>query len=64
MTINPNRLFTLAEVATILRVSRQTLYNNIRSGKLQAAKIGREYRITGTQLQEIVDYGFKGKPKE
>ena len=58
MDMTDNKLYTLQEVANILRVSRQTLYNNIRKGKLQAAKYGKEYRITEEQLQDLIKYGY------
>ena len=58
------RLYTMTEVAQILRLNRQTLYNNVRRGKLKATKCGKEYRITETQLQNIIKYGYSGKPEE
>lgn len=58
MDMTVNKLYTLQEVANILRVSRQTLYNNIRKGKLQATKYGKEYRITEEQLQDLIKYGY------
>ena len=55
------KTYTLQEVADILRVSRQTLYNNIRKGKFKATKYGKEYRITEEQLQDILQNGYGGK---
>lgn len=60
MTAEQSKLYTLQEVADILRVTKQTLYNNIRKGKLQANKVGKEYRITEEQLQDIVKNGYSG----
>ena len=60
MTEEQGKLYTLQEVADILRVTKQTLYNNIRKGKLQANKVGKEYRITEEQLQDIVKNGYSG----
>lgn len=60
MTTTQDKLYTLQEVADILRVSRQTLYNNIGKGKLQATKVGKEYRITEAQLQGILKNGYTG----
>ena len=54
------KVYTLQEVADVLRVSRQTLYNNIRSGRLKAMKLGRTYRITEEQLQDILRNGYNG----
>ena len=63
MTKEDMKLYTLQEVADILRINRQTLYNNIRRGKLTAAKVGKEYRISETQLQDIIKNGFS-KPNK
>jgi len=63
MTAEKGKLYTLQEVANILGYNRQTLYNNIRKGRLKATKCGKEYRITEEQLQDILQngYGSKGK---
>lgn len=60
------KLYTLQEVADILGYNRQTLYNNIRKGKLTATKCGKEYRITEEQLQDILQngYGSRAKPNK
>jgi excisionase family DNA binding protein len=58
--IDQTRLYTLREVAEILRLNPQTLYNNIRRGKLKASKVGREYRFTAEQVQDIIKNGFTG----
>ena len=60
MTAEHGKLYTLQEVADVLRVTKQTLYNNIRKGNLQANKVGKEYRITEEQLQDIVKNGYSG----
>ncbi len=57
------KLYTLQEVADILGYNRQTLYNNIRKGKLKATKCGKEYRITEEQLQDILKNGYGSKSK-
>lgn len=59
-----DKLYTLKEVADILGYNRQTLYNNIRKGKLQATKYGKEYRITEEQLQNIIRNGFGSNPNK
>ena len=52
------KMYTLQEVADILRMTRGTLYNNIRRGKLKAAKFGKAYLISEEQLQDIIKNGF------
>jgi excisionase family DNA binding protein len=39
------RLLTVAEVATALRVSNMTVYRLIRTGALPSTRVGRGYRI-------------------
>lgn len=59
-----NKLYTLQEVADILRLNRQTIYNNIKRGRIHATKFGREYRITEKELEELLKTGYGArKPK-
>ncbi|WP_306370332.1 helix-turn-helix domain-containing protein [Nocardiopsis sp. CC223A] len=39
------RLLTVAEVATIIRVSKMTVYRMVHSGVLSAIRVGRSYRV-------------------
>ena len=39
------RFLTVAEVATIMRVSKMTVYRLVHSGELPAVKVGRSYRV-------------------
>ena len=43
-----------AEVAEILGVTRETIYNVIKSGNLKSYKIGRLRRITTSQIREAL----------
>ena len=43
--------FTLAEAATLLSCHPETLRRAIKDGTLRAAKLGREYRISRSDLQ-------------
>ncbi|MDO4924460.1 MAG: helix-turn-helix domain-containing protein [Turicibacter sp.] len=38
-------ILTLSEVASLLRVSHQTIYNMIKDGRLKGYKVGREWRF-------------------
>lgn len=53
------KLYSLQEAAAVLKVTRQTMYNWIRAGRLTATKIGREYRLTEDQVLEIIQNGVK-----
>lgn len=48
-------LYTLKEVATMLRLSRATIYNYVRQGKLKAVKIGLSWKIKEADLKEFVN---------
>jgi len=53
---NPiSRLLTVAEVATVMRVSRMTVYRLIRRGQLKAIRVGRNYRVREDDLSEYLD---------
>jgi excisionase family DNA binding protein len=39
------RFLTVAEVASMLRVSTMTVYRLIKSGQLPAARVGKSYRV-------------------
>lgn len=51
------RLYDLKEASKIVKVTRQTLYNHIRAGKLKAAKIGRDYKIKESNLRQYIEQG-------
>lgn len=57
MNVTEIKLFTLQEVADVLRVSRQTIYNYVTAKKLRATKYGKEYRVTEEDLQEFIKKG-------
>jgi excisionase family DNA binding protein len=48
-------IMTVKEVAAILRISDQTVIRAIKSGKLKAKKVGKQYRITSGAVHEWVE---------
>jgi excisionase family DNA binding protein len=48
------RFYTVQEVADILQVHWQSVLTYIKSGKLQAVKLGKGYRISETALQRFI----------
>lgn len=50
-------LYTPAEAAAILRVTRRSMYNYIKNKQIKAAKIGRTWRITEEHLKEFAEKG-------
>ncbi len=50
----PQLRFEISEVAHILRLSRATLYERIRDGKIKTQKDGRRSFVTASELQRYV----------
>lgn len=50
-----DRLWTVAEVAEHMRVSKMTVYRLIKAGDLPALRVGKNYRIRGRDLAEYLD---------
>ena len=57
MTAEELKVYTLQEVADILKVSRQTIYNYVTAKRLRATKYAREYRVTEKDLKEFMEKG-------
>ena len=57
MAAESMELYTLKEVAGILKVSRQTIYNYITAKRMKATKYGKEYRVTKEDLKEFIENG-------
>jgi len=50
-----NKLLTVQDVAHIMGVKAKTVYRWIKSGELEAVKIGRLLRITEAALQRFIE---------
>ena len=55
MIIQNEKLLTVRETAKILTLSPQTVRKWINSGKLQAVKIGKEYRVKISEINEMIN---------
>lgn len=56
---NPNRvghLLKIPEVAKILKVSRQQVYNIINSGELKETKVGGTKKVNSVDLEDYMNY--------
>lgn len=51
------KVYTLEEIEAMLHVTRRTLYNWIKDGKLKAFKVGKEWRVTEEALQDFFTTG-------
>jgi excisionase family DNA binding protein/YgiT-type zinc finger domain-containing protein len=54
----PNVL-NLTEVADLLRVSNQTIYNMIREGRIKAIKFGREWRFNRKDITAYINGSYE-----
>ncbi|MFH1671477.1 MAG: helix-turn-helix domain-containing protein [Candidatus Portnoybacteria bacterium] len=50
------KYYTISELAKILNISRQAVFNKIKKGQIKAEKIGRNFAIPKLSLEEVV-YG-------
>ena len=49
-----DRLLTVAEVASVMRVSNMTVYRLIKSGELGALRVGKNYRIRSSDVDRYL----------
>lgn len=50
-----DKLYTINEIAAMVRVTPQTVRSWIRNGKMGALKVHGSYRLTKVHLQEFLD---------
>ena len=51
-------LLTVAEVATLLRVSKMSVYRLIHSGELEAVRFGRSFRVPDSAVDAYLRHSF------
>ena len=51
-------LLTVAEVATLLRVSKMSVYRLIHSGELEAVRFGRSFRVPQKAVDAYLRHSF------
>jgi len=56
--ISEVRFLTIAEVATMMRVSKMTVYRIVHSGELPAVRVGRSFRVTEKDVNEYIKRSF------
>lgn len=52
-----DKYYEIEDIVKMLKLTRRTIYNYIKDGKLKAFKVGREWRITETALLEFLNGG-------
>lgn len=53
------KVYTLDEIAEIMKVTRRTVYSYVNSGKLHAVKIGKYWKVTEENFREFLNTGDK-----
>ena len=52
------RFVTVAEVASLMRVSKMTVYRLIHSGELPAVRVGRSFRVPESAVHDYLKTAF------
>jgi excisionase family DNA binding protein len=52
------RFLTVAEVASIMRVSKMTVYRLVHSGELEAIRVGRSFRVPEQAVNQYLRESF------
>ena len=56
--ISEVRFLTVAEVATLMRVSKMTVYRLVHNGELPAVRVGRSFRVQEDDVDEYLRRSF------
>ncbi len=52
------KFLTVAEVASMMRVSKMTVYRLVHNGDLPAVRVGRSFRVTEEDVDEYLRKSF------
>ena len=58
--VSDDRFLTVSEVATIMRVSKMTVYRLVHSGELEAIRVGRSFRVPEAAVNQYLRDAFVG----
>lgn len=56
--ISDVKFLTIAEVATMMRVSKMTVYRLVHNGELPAVRVGRSFRVTEKDVNAYLQKSF------
>ncbi|MGB3762176.1 MAG: helix-turn-helix domain-containing protein [Ornithinimicrobium sp.] len=51
---------TVAEVATLMRVSKMTVYRLVHNNELPAIRVGRSFRVPSAAVQDYLSESYHG----
>jgi excisionase family DNA binding protein len=52
------RFLTVAEVATMMRVSKMTVYRLVHNAEMPAVRVGRSFRVPETAVEQYLQHSF------
>ena len=52
------QFLTVAEVATLMRVSKMTVYRLVHSGELPAVRVGRSFRVHAKAVHDYLETSY------
>jgi excisionase family DNA binding protein len=52
------RFLTVAEVATLMRVSKMTVYRLVHAGDLTAVRVGRSFRVHAKAVHDLLETSY------
>ncbi|MFR9753791.1 helix-turn-helix domain-containing protein [Nocardia sp. 004] len=52
------QFLTVAEVATLMRVSKMTVYRLVHSGELPAVRVGRSFRVHAKAVHDYLEASY------
>ncbi len=55
-----SNIMTTTEVMEYLRITRKTVLKLIKTGKIKAAKVGKDYRYLRTEIEKFLRGGEEG----
>lgn len=56
--ISEVKFLTIAEVASVMRVSKMTVYRLVHGGDLPAVRVGRSFRVSELDVNEYLRNSF------
>jgi len=56
--ISEVKFLTIAEVASVMRVSKMTVYRLVHGGELPAVRVGRSFRVSEDDVNEYLKSSF------
>ena len=50
-----SKFLTVREVAEMLKVNKMTIYRYVKAGKIEAYKVGKDFRIQETEIEKFLE---------